>query len=672
MVIRLGRNGRFLACSMYPEHKETRPLPGEEPPPQEGHRRGLPEVRRGHARRQDAAGSARSSAARATRTATTSRRTGPPPPDPLPFEVICPKNQRRPPRPASRAADRQRLLGVLQLPEAATSRRTTSRSAALHDADDGPLARKGEAAICLDLRLDERDGPRRRSCPGERYAGGPPNPEALARPARAARWRGRRRGGGRGRGRGGAARHAAGRPRRRTGAGRAGRRRVSAVAADPTRPTRPSSGSSAPSRPATPRRTRSAPTRPPSARTSTGWRARGVDWRAPARTDLRAYLGVLGDGRARTIRRPAARGDPLVPSLGRARGPGRGRPVGRDRHAAAATPAARGSSRSTQVARLLAVVDEELDADAGEPTRTRAALPIALALRDRALVETAYAAGLRISELAARGARRRSTCARGEIRVIGKGRKERIGLLGRPARARPGGLPDGRPAGPPRAAPSPTSERRRPRSSSTTSAARSASAGCAIASTGCAGAPACRLASRRTPCATRSRPTCSMAARTCGSSRSCSATRTSRRPRSTPTSRPGRLRAAYREAHPRARREPGARDRRRRRWPAAGSSSRARSSCRACSAASGSSSSATRSAPSAELDAFFAAFRIPDLIFQLVAAGALSSALIPVVAGLFDDATRRPRAWRVVSTVINLMLIGLAVLGGRLSSSSRR
>src|ERR671931_351054 len=29
MVIRLGRNGRFLACSLYPEHKETRPLPGD-------------------------------------------------------------------------------------------------------------------------------------------------------------------------------------------------------------------------------------------------------------------------------------------------------------------------------------------------------------------------------------------------------------------------------------------------------------------------------------------------------------------------------------------------------------------------------------------------------------------------------------------------------------------
>ena len=31
MVIRLGRNGRFLTCSLYPEHKESRPLPGEEP-----------------------------------------------------------------------------------------------------------------------------------------------------------------------------------------------------------------------------------------------------------------------------------------------------------------------------------------------------------------------------------------------------------------------------------------------------------------------------------------------------------------------------------------------------------------------------------------------------------------------------------------------------------------
>lgn len=63
----------------------------------------------------------------------------------------------------------------------------------------------------------------------------------------------------------------------------------------------------------------------------------------------------------------------------------------------------------------------------------------------------------------------------------------------------------------------------------------------------------------------------------------------------------------------------------------------------------------------AELDPFVAAFRIPDLMFQLVAAGALSSALLPIVAGLLerDD---EAHAWRVVSTVINLMLIALATL----------
>ena len=55
-------------------------------------------------------------------------------------------------------------------------------------------------------------------------------------------------------------------------------------------------------------------------------------------------------------------------------------------------------------------------------------------LRDRALVETAYAAGLRISELAA-ATLGSLDLGRGEVRVMGKGRKERIGLLGRPARA---------------------------------------------------------------------------------------------------------------------------------------------------------------------------------------------------------------------------------------------
>ncbi len=63
----------------------------------------------------------------------------------------------------------------------------------------------------------------------------------------------------------------------------------------------------------------------------------------------------------------------------------------------------------------------------------------------------------------------------------------------------------------------------------------------------------------------------------------------------------------------------------------------------------------------AELDAYYAAFRIPDLIFELVAAGAISSALIPVLAGLIEHGERQ-RAWRVASTVLNLMLAALLVL----------
>lgn len=65
-----------------------------------------------------------------------------------------------------------------------------------------------------------------------------------------------------------------------------------------------------------------------------------------------------------------------------------------------------------------------------------------------------------------------------------------------------------------------------------------------------------------------------------------------------------------------------------------------------------------------ELDAFFAAFRIPDLLFQLVAAGAVASALVPIVSG-FLATGEQARAWRVVSTVANLMLaalLGLAAL----------
>jgi len=97
-----------------------------------------------------------------------------------------------------------------------------------------------------------------------------------------------------------------------------------------------------------------------------------------------------------------------------------------------------------QVERLLAAVDAELAAaDLAAPNRID--LATALALRDRALVETAYAAGLRISELASADLASLEL-RRGEIRVLGKGRKERVGLIGRPARAALAAyLEDGRP-----------------------------------------------------------------------------------------------------------------------------------------------------------------------------------------------------------------------------------
>ncbi len=62
-----------------------------------------------------------------------------------------------------------------------------------------------------------------------------------------------------------------------------------------------------------------------------------------------------------------------------------------------------------------------------------------------------------------------------------------------------------------------------------------------------------------------------------------------------------------------------------------------------------------------DLAAYFTAFRIPDLIYQLVAAGAVASALIPVLSALLSAGTPS-RAWRVASTVGNLILVALLVL----------
>jgi putative peptidoglycan lipid II flippase len=62
-----------------------------------------------------------------------------------------------------------------------------------------------------------------------------------------------------------------------------------------------------------------------------------------------------------------------------------------------------------------------------------------------------------------------------------------------------------------------------------------------------------------------------------------------------------------------------------------------------------------------QLDAFLAAFRIPDTLFQLVAAGAVGSALVPVASALLANGEDR-RARRVVATIANLILIVLVPL----------
>lgn len=181
MVIRLGRNGRFLACSMYPDHKESRPLPGDEPPPQEGSGEVCPECGQGtlvgkSGRFGPFVGCSRYPDCKFI------KKDGPPPPDPLPFEVVCPRNREGHlvPRRARRTGNL--FWGCSNYPKCDFTTNDEPLGG-LHDTDDGSLARQGEVAICLVCGSASDTGPDD-VAPGERYSGGPPNPEALARPAR--------------------------------------------------------------------------------------------------------------------------------------------------------------------------------------------------------------------------------------------------------------------------------------------------------------------------------------------------------------------------------------------------------------------------------------------------------------------------------------------------------
>ena len=184
MVIRLGRNGRFLACSMFPEHKESRPLPGEEPPPQEGTGEVCPECSEGtlvskRGKFGPFVGCSRYPECKYI------KKDGPPPPDPLPFEVACPKNNdgHLVPRRARRTGNV--FWGCSNYPRCDYTSNDEPLGG-LHDTDDGPIARKGDAALCLKCGSAIEATPDS-IVPGVRYAGGPANPEAIARQARGRR-----------------------------------------------------------------------------------------------------------------------------------------------------------------------------------------------------------------------------------------------------------------------------------------------------------------------------------------------------------------------------------------------------------------------------------------------------------------------------------------------------
>jgi len=66
------------------------------------------------------------------------------------------------------------------------------------------------------------------------------------------------------------------------------------------------------------------------------------------------------------------------------------------------------------------------------------------------------------------------------------------------------------------------------------------------------------------------------------------------------------------------------------------------------------------------LDTYFAAFRLPDLIFNILVLGALSSAFIPVFIEYWKkgkNALARKEAWHITNSILNIIVVFLFVLG---------
>lgn len=62
-----------------------------------------------------------------------------------------------------------------------------------------------------------------------------------------------------------------------------------------------------------------------------------------------------------------------------------------------------------------------------------------------------------------------------------------------------------------------------------------------------------------------------------------------------------------------------------------------------------------------ELDIYYAAFRLPDLIYSIVVAGALSAGFIPIFSELLESKNRK-HAWEVANGILNILFLCLTVL----------